>query len=187
MDRPKLALILGGAACVWDDLERAKQFGPFAAVIAVNDAGAEFSGHVDIWATLHPEKLADWTARRKANGHSPAGMYAAHEGNTQQGRQNSFPLDYVTDYRWPGMSGSGSSGLFAVKVAMEHGYDRIILCGVPMQAAQAHFFDSSPWGETDSFTQAWGIAKPFIEHSTRSMSGMTRDLLGEPTAAWLTS
>jgi hypothetical protein len=83
------------------------------------------------------------------------------------------------------MNASGSSGLFAVKVAMEAGYDRIILAGVPMQVEGAHFFNASPWGEVGSFTEAWKIALPRIAPHVRSMSGWTKDLLGYPSFEWL--
>jgi hypothetical protein len=179
------ALIIGGANCLWDDIEAAREFGPFHAVIAVNDAGWDYPGHVDIWASLHPEHFLEWAKKREANGYSQAGMYVGHKGSTIEGRRNHMPLDYVTDYRWPPMSGSGSSGLFAVKVALEHGYDRNILCGVPMMRGNAHFFDGKPWDAVDSFTEAWKQAFRFYSESTRSMSGWTASLLGKPTPDWL--
>lgn len=179
------AVILGGAASVWDDHERAREIGRFDATIAVNDALAHYPGEVEIAATLHPEKLSDWLAARDAAGYSPPTIIAAHKGNTQVGRRNACPVDYVTDYRWPGMSASGSSGLFAVKVAIEHGFERIVLCGVPMQADGRHFFDARPWSEVNSFTEAWKAALPRINGATRSMSGWTRQLLGAPTPEWL--
>lgn len=183
----KTCLVLGGASCVWDDLEQAKEFGPFDATIAINDMLAHYSGQIDFAVSLHPEKYAEWMAGRDAKGYQRPKVFVAHSNNTEQGRQKAFPLDIVMDYRWPGMSASGSSGLFAVKVAVEQGFDRIILCGVPMDGKQSHFFDKTPWSEVHSFTEAWSIAHEFIRNVTRSMSGNTKEWLGYPSKDWLKS
>lgn len=181
----KSCVVLGGAACVWDDLETAKEFGPFDATIAINDMLAHYQGEIDFAVSLHPEKYTEWMAGRDAKGYSRPKAFVAHDGNTQMGRNNPFPVDIVMDYRWPGMGGSGSSGLFAVKVAIEQGFDRIVLCGVPMDGAQPHFFDNIAWTEVNAFTEAWGVARPFIQDVTRSMSGQTKEWLGYPTRDWL--
>lgn len=183
----KRAVVIGGAACVWDDLAAARKLGRFDAVIAINDAGAHYEGEIEIWATLHIEKMAQWVVARGDKGFPPARTIAGHKGHVREAQPNKLQPDYVTDYRWPGMSGSGSSGLFAVKVAIEHGFDRIVLCGVPMQAAGNHFFDARPWREVNSFTGAWPVALPYIKPFTRSMSGQTREWLGYPTKEWLES
>ena len=178
-------MVLGGAACVWDDLEKAKEFGPFDATIAINDMLAHYQGEIDFAVSLHPEKYHLWMSERDAKGYARPKVFVAHTGNTQEGRNSAFPVDVVMDYRWPGMGGSGSSGLFAVKVAIDHGFDRIVLCGVPMDGKQSHFFDSVPWSEVYSFTEAWTIARPYIADVTRSMSGKTKDWLGLPSREWL--
>lgn len=181
----KRVLVIGGADCVWDDMADAENLADFDALIAVNDAGIEYFGVVDIWATLHPEKLPGWLKRRDELGFSVPRLVYAHEGNTTETRPSKPRIDKITDYRFPGMSASGSSGLFAVKVAMEEGFDRIVLCGVPMQAERAHFFDKGPWKDVKSFSDAWLIALPHIRNTTRSMSGWTKELLGAPTPSWL--
>lgn len=180
----KSCLVLGGAACVWEDLIEARGLGTFDAVCAINEAGAYYPGQVDVWASLHPEKFHIWARLRQEFGHSRAFTYAAHANNTHQGRPKAWPLDHVTDYRWPGMSSSGSSGLFAVKVMMEQGFDRIVLCGVPMNA-DPHFFDARAWNEYTSFVDGWKVALPHVRDFARSMSGQTREWLGAPTRAWL--
>lgn len=75
---------------------------------------------------------------------------------------------------------SGSSGLFAVKVALiDLGYEDVVLCGVPMTATP-HFDDNVPWPEVDLFKLGWEQALPQIDGRVRSMSGWTRELLGAP-------
>ena len=173
------ALILGGANCVWDDVEAACKLGKFQAIVAVNDVGAEYPEHVDIWCSLHPDKLPAWAKQRADNGYRPAGMLVGHADKKSAGF-----LDETTPYQWPGMSGSGSSGLFAVKVALEHGYNRVVLCGVPMEK-RPHFFKKEPWPQVDSFTAAWKTSINNYSEFTRSMSGWTAELLGKPTKKWL--
>ncbi|MCW2309734.1 hypothetical protein [Rhodobium gokarnense] len=177
-------VILGGAKCVWEDLDNARRFGTFDATFAINDMLAHYPGEIDVFVSLHPEKAAEWLKQRDAKGFPRPKKRIAHENNTQQGRPNAFRIDETLEYRWPGMSGSGSSGLFAVKVAIGEGFDRIVLCGVPM-TPEPHFFDGKPWSECSSFTKAWTEALRFYADKTRSMSGWTRDLLGEPTKDWL--
>lgn len=181
------AIVIGGGDCLWNDIADARKLGTYQAVVAVNDAGAEYPGHVDIWASLHPEKFPIWAKKRENNGYAPAGMYVGHKGCSVETRKDHIPLDYVTDYRWPPMSGSGSSGLFGVKVALEQGYDRIVLCGVPMLKESRHFFDAQPWAAVDSFTEAWKQAFRFYADNTRSLSGWTASLLGRPTRDWLSA
>jgi hypothetical protein len=174
----KTTLILGGARSVWDDAAAATALAEPDAVFAVNDIGTRWAGPVRAWCTLHPEHMARWRAERARRGFPAAFEHVGHETG-QPG------IDRVTGYLWPGMNASGSSGLFAVKVAMESEFDRIILAGVPMQAEGAHFFNASPWGEVASFIEAWKIAMPLIAPHVRSMSGWTRQLLGCPSAEWL--
>lgn len=174
----RIALILGGAASVWDDVAEALNMMTPDGTIAVNDAIAHYAGRLDIAATLHPEKMAGWRSERARRGFPAAREHVGHELG-QPG------IDRATSYLWPEMNASGSSGLFAVKVAMEAGFDRIILAGVPMQAAGAHFFNSAPWGEVGAFTEAWKTALPRIAPHVRSMSGATKDWLGYPSKEWL--
>jgi hypothetical protein len=181
----KTCLVLGGAQCAWDDLEQAKEFGPFDAIIAINDMLAHYPGQIDFAVSLHPEKYGEWIQQRDGKGYPRPKVFVAHDGNTQMGRSSAFRVDIVMEYRWPGMSASGSSGLFAVKLAIEQGFDRIILCGVPMDGKQPHFFDETPWHEVASFMEAWNIAIPFIHDKTRSLSGNTKDWLGAPSLEWL--
>jgi len=173
-----LALILGGASCVWDDAAAAMELCEPDAVFAVNDIGTRWARPIRAWCSLHPERMQRWRAERGRRGFPAAFEHIGHE----RGHPG---IDRVTSYLWPGMNASGSSGLFAVKVAMEAGYDRIILAGIPMQAEGAHFFNPASWGEVASFTEAWRIARPRLTGKVHSMSGWTKELLGYPSAEWL--
>lgn len=176
------AVVIGGASCVWTDLEAAKALGDYNLLIAINDAGAEYPGTVDYWISLHPEKMAQWARKRAENGYQPARQYVAHIGNTNETRRDGgFRVSFSVPYTW-----HGSSGLFACEIALKTlEVDRVVLCGVPM-TADPHFFDSEPWNAVKGFWDAWPAALPHIKDKVRSMSGRTKELLGAPTRQWLT-
>jgi hypothetical protein len=168
---------LGGAASVWLDASAALDLFTPDCIAAVNDIGARWSQPIDLWCTLHHERMKDWREERATRGYPRASLHI--------GCEEAPGIDSVEDYRWPGMNASGSSGLFAVKCLMDRGFEEIVLAGVPMAAASAHFFDAKPWNEVDAFTQAWREQLPRLQGKVKSMSGATRDWLGAPTSQWL--
>ena len=169
--RGKRCLILGGAASVWDDAERALEMAEFDAVIAVNDIGVHWPGRLDAWATLHPEKLPRWERDRRTRGYPGGYVRWSHAEKPHIDRM-------TTDWR-------GSSGLFAVKVALEEGYDKIVLAGIPMTAGDAHFFDDASWTASRGYLPAWNKRRLEMSGRVRSMSGWTALLLGEVDEGWL--
>jgi hypothetical protein len=174
------ALVVGGAACVWRDIEAALDLGEFAGVVACNDAAASWPGRLDAIVSLHAEKLHFWMARRAAAGLPlPAALYVKEDVKAK--------VEAIsTRYRFPGQDRSGSSGLFALKVALiDLGFDKAVLCGVPMTAEDAHFFEPQAWRGAEGHKKGWMQALPQIADRARSMSGFTRELLGAPDAAWL--
>ena len=167
------ALVLGGAKSVWQDAERALEMAEFDAVIATNDAGARWSGRLDHWCTLHREKLPRWEKERRLRGYPGGYVRWGHAADKRVDR-------VTTDWR-------GSSGLFAVKVAIELGYSRIVLAGVPMAADGAHFFSDEAWTAARGYLSAWNVRAKEMAGRVRSMSGWTARLLGEVDERWLTS
>lgn len=159
--------VLGGALGGFDELARLQDV---AAVYAVNDAAAEYPGRLAAFVTLHPEKLPAWLDKRRSAGLPEPDAVVAHEMKPR--------VTEAVDYRWPGMTGSGSSGLFAVKVALEKTSLPIVLCGVPMTPAGTHYENSSFRSECHAFTDAWRIALPYLRERVRSSSGWTAELLG---------
>lgn len=180
------ALVLGGGAQVWRDLDAALDLSEFDAVIACNDAAADYPGHLDALVTLHAEKVGVWLGRRKALGLPKPDQVIGHDEASRGVLRLPEGLSGFTSYRFDGQADSGSSGLFALKVALiDLGHDRAVLCGVPMDEASGHFFDPSVWRGAASHQRGWKQALPTIKDRARSMSGWTRELLGEPTTEWL--
>ena len=152
----RTAAVLGSASCLGDDIMRLLDFGPWGGlVIAVNETGVFYTGHIDHWVTLHGEKLDWWREHRTV-------------GNQ----------DYVP---WVVPSCDGSSGAAAVLVARDElQCERIVLCGVPMD--NSRHIRRGPWSAYDNH-RAWWERSDLT--AVRSMSGWTRELLGAPTRAWL--
>jgi hypothetical protein len=160
------ALVVGGAACVWDDIASLAPWTPDI-VVAANDAIAAYPGRLDHAATLHPEYLAGWRAVRGRNG-----------GNVDYAtwsRRNPDLADRILT-GW----NRGSSGLFAIGVALEMGANRVVLAGVPMTAEAAHFFDPAPWDAAARYREAWEKRVDAMRGRVFSCGGWTRELLGGP-------
>ena len=179
---PRYAIVLGGAACVYDDIAQLlKMFhneGWPGLYIAANDIGVHWP-LLDHWASFHVDKLVRWKEERARNGLPPAyGTWG-----WQPGQQVDFVL-----YPWSG----GSSGMLATQVAIILGCTKIVLCGIPMTPT-AHFPQSNEfkpettvWAEADGHWKSWVRVhqQGWFEDRVRSMSGRTRELFGAPTQDW---
>ena len=177
----KSALILGGAACVWEDMEAAQALGHYDATIAINDVLEYYDGEIDYAVSLHPQKYAEWMKERDRKDFSTPKCFVAYTGFHSA---NAHKIDLIIPFLWPGQAKSGSSGLFAVKVAIDQGFKKIVLCGIPMDL-RPHFFSAKEWTASDGFWKAWPAMADHFKTETRSMSGRTQELLGAPTREWL--
>lgn len=168
-----IAVVLGSAKGNWDELSRASQIAPVRYLVAVNDAACHYPGQVDAFVTLHPEKISGWLGARRTAGLPEPRTVIAHTANPH--------VTEVAEYQWPEMraaSKSGSSGLFAVKIALVRTALPVVLCGVPLDGDRAHFFCDAAWDQVTQFRDAWGLVLPRLSR-VRSMSGWTATLLGE--------
>lgn len=178
------ALIVGSASCVWDDLAAAAELFEPDAVFVVNDMIPRYEGVIDYTVTLHPEKLFGWQLDRLTNGYNNNYCSVSFERAETREKGVVYPcIDKVVDWRYADQASSGSSGLYAVKVAQEEGFDRILLAGVPMTQTP-HFDRRKDWQECETFLATWVKVKHRLG-TVRSMSGFTRELLGYPTSSWL--
>lgn len=160
-----IALILGGAPSVWAETSKAGGllWPRPQIVVAANLAGIAYGDRLDAWATLHPDELPGWMARRQGNDD-----------------YRTFTPDKTSE-RWP-----GSSGLYAAQVALfEMGAAGGILCGVPMESRAGHFTGRTPWESVTDYRRAFQAALPEIGGRVRSMGGWTQDLFGAPTREWI--
>lgn len=180
------ALVLGGASCLWRDVEAALDLGRFDGVVACNDAAAVWPGRVDCFVSLHAEKMGYWLERRDRAGLPEPDRIWGHD-TAKRGvlRISERVQDYVA-WKFEGQHDSGSSGLFALKAALiDMGFNKAVLCGVPLTQTGAHFFDLTPWGGAEAHKRGFKQALPVIRDRARSMSGWTAEVLGQPTKEWL--
>lgn len=176
----KRCLILGSANCLWKDIEAARSMAEFDGVVAAKGAGIHYPGHLDAWVSLHPERFVKDIATRAALGYPAA--------NRTYGYKAGDGYSHWTMYKFEGQKRSGSSGLFACKVAVDLGFERLVLCGIPLEKEQGRIDDMKDrWNGASSFRQGFIEAMPHLKDTARSMSGWTKLQLGAPTPDWLNS
>lgn len=170
--------MLGGGSCLHDDI--GAYLGPINGVVACNDAGTVWPGNLAAWVSLHPQHFVvkKWLADRHG---PPAKRIFAHPAADKPVQRGNYPAGIeFTPYQFPGQDRSGSSGLFAAKVALiDLGFDRVVLCGVPMDK-RPHFFDRDDWKAAEGFRSAWLAVPQEYRDRMRSLSGWTKVLLGSP-------
>lgn len=172
------ALCLGGAASVQEDWTAALPLGEYDFVVACNDVGEIWPGRLDVWVTLHPEKLGGWRDQRRANGYPEAARYLVHGDYVPEWAE-------LVEFRFPGQGDSGSSGLFAAKAALiDLGADRVVLAGIQLSRA-SHFYDAAQWEAAGGYRTVWEGLRPEYRVRIRSMSGWTAHFFGLPTTEWL--
>jgi hypothetical protein len=174
---PATAIVLGGAECWQDDLEKAKALIGNRPIkfFLVNDQIKSFP-EPGVACTLHPDKLNGHVAwlqhRRKAGLPEPEQIWSH--------RKHAAATHDTASKDW-----QGSSGLFAVQVALRAGYQRIIACGVPMTVEGNHYERHQKWQSAIAFRQGWVRCKNELAAHLRSMSGWTAEQFGQPDEEWL--
>lgn len=123
---------------------------------------------IQYMATYHPEDIPFALTNRKAMGGNTDYKVISHEGRPD--------VDIVIPYGGPP---SGSSALLGAFAGIKLGYQKIILCGCPML-----MMPDKPHNYAN-FQQGWISDVDKLEGKVRSMSGWTREFLGEPTTEWL--
>lgn len=182
----KNCLLLGSGKDVWREFNDAAALVGLAGlkyeIMAINFtmvglSHAHKEGHIKVthWASLHRYYFA-------LRPHLAPGV-ATHSprGTQEEG----------VDYAYPGiLNTGGSGGLWATKLALLMGYRKVILCGVPING-EPRFYD---YGGAEQHFDTTSCRHPWIEairldqlptKRVRSMSGWTKDRLGEPSIEWL--
>lgn len=185
------ALVLGGANCVWEDVEAlGRNPEDFDAIVACNEIGIVWPHRLDAWVSLHGRKFrgktSKWIEQREANGHPEALSYYAHPTAFRNQRTALSAGISTTPFQMFNGQASGSSGLFAVKVALiDMGIRNVILCGIPINPAP-HETGKTHWtgGEgkkiCEGFRVAWRNMPKKYQRRITSMSGWTRETFGAP-------
>lgn len=182
-----LAVVMATGRCVWDDLARFNPEHHKADVIAVNNMILHWKNRVHHGVSLHAEEPPLWRKLRQQYGcdNNHVTCHAARPSRDPQ----IMNCDYIWDLL--GCARAGTSSLFAVAVGIALGYSRIVLAGVPLDD-KGHFYDPPGlvfkcFGSTSVRNQWQTAQEVFFKNRVRSLSGWTRELLGEPTDEWTKS
>jgi hypothetical protein len=173
-------LILGSGKDIWKEMDRARTILPEADNMIINHTlmGLEWLIRTDRikiqhYVSLHPEFFYFLDVWMKGMG------VETHSNKAHERVMNDWPLN-----------GDGSSGLFALKVALLLGYKRILICGVPLDDTP-RFYDhpDTTYRMADpAIHLAWGDFRGAIgpegQDKVRAMSGYPRKLYGEPEGIW---
>lgn len=170
-------LVLGSANCLWDDVNAALDLGKFDAVIAAKQAGIVWPGELYAWISLHPDWMPGYIKERAEKGYPPAREVVANK--LMRG------IDREFDYLWPGCNRSTASGGTAVKYALEEGFERVVMCGIPMSREHGRIDGRETWDSATTYQIPFRVAMQHMGDKVRSMSGWTREQLGPPTVEWL--
>lgn len=173
----RVAFVLGGANCLHRDLRVAESLVSPSTIVATNNAGRDYPGELPHWVTLHTELMPAWIAERESAGLPPAQNFWTSNVKT-------IPPEHERLYNRV-ESWDGSSGLLAITVALALGYDKIILCGVPLEKRAAHYDDDRPWDDAPRYRAAWSRHMHLMEGKVKSFSGWTWLKLGAPTEEWI--
>ena len=165
---------MGGGRTVWEDYGRWKDSVlPKGEIMAVNDIGSHLHDRLRHWVTLHPEYMPGWMTYRKGHLYGSGDSPMTHSQKLKPG----------VDVHWQIQNVGGTSGLFACFVGLMLGYTSIVIAGVPI-SNDGHYFDP-PWVRTDfadiatKNTWRWARDNVFLGR-VKSLSGLTREWLGEP-------
>jgi len=174
-------IIVGSARCVWDDLEKLLPIE--CDVMAINDMIMHYPYKIDHAYSNDFDMLNEWVAARRP-------MQKKLDGKVR--KHCCFPCK---DAEIHNVKAHGSSGLNAIYVGLELGYDEIIVCGVPLDNS-GHYFDPS-WVRTNFENEIpnkkrhgadqirfWSSAAEKWGGKVKSMSGRTRDILGAPDSVY---
>lgn len=195
-------LVVGSAPCLHDDVERALKLYPDAHIMLVNGAcvALEKAEHV---LAGHREK-AEYFARARRTFFPDAPPWRLHANGHKMDASRKAETPSVTDWWGSEVSTGATSAGKGVRIGLAMGYDPIILCGAPMDGS-GYFPGESVKGARISHDchrvgdparqehrTIMGYRDKFARLAARefngrvfSMSGYTRELLGEPPE-WLT-
>lgn len=168
-----LLTVVGTAAQVWEDLDRFGQ-AHTGDILVVNEIAPYFKYCYDLpvnhVATMHPDYMPHWMAITIIKDENVL-THANKEGGN-------------CDIVW-NLTGVTNSGNFGALVGVMMGYDPVVMCGIPCDGSP--YFYSPPdfvqhmmARETGVSREGWRFLFPYLKGRVFSMSGWTRDNLGEP-------
>lgn len=171
---------------MWEDYTAARELCTYDDVLIVGKVGEDFPDPVDHWVSFHCNLFDKWARTRATRGYPAAANYwgAIYRGRPPKRLPERIGPNQVQLVECNG----GSSGLVAVMVAIKKlEADCTVLAGVPMVSSFGHYDEpqAKSWREADNYWGTWMENMELLRDRVRSMSGRTREVLGEPTKEWL--
>ena len=182
-------VVCGDAACVWYDLEafgcrhnagRGSVRKDGWDFLTVNKMVEVFPGRVEHCYSNEPNTLATFVAARRTE-------YKKEFDNPR----NSHSIVKGAKWTWP-FGGHATSGLGASLVGVGLGYDRVVICGVPLDNGPHN--GEPPWRKCNFMVEAAGNVNTGVnshwkkaielafDGKVRSMSGRTKAWTGDAMA-----
>lgn len=182
--RGRRLLIAGAGHCLWDDVAKVPARAIYD-VMCINQAGLYWPDRFDHWAIWDSPLNVVLPGLRPYCRPIPKGR-AQHMPRFDGIVHTQQACDWSPHIAWRFEPSGGSTTLLACKAAVVLGYREILLAGCPMDG-RGHFYDPppEPLTELDNYwdmnAYGWGLALPALKAAgVRSLSGVTRDLLGGP-------
>ena len=173
----KILIIIGAAPNAKEDYENVLKMdiGEHDLLIVGKDAFKILDRPVKYFATYHPDDII--LVRDKVE------IVISHTTYMNNNPRIKFnPKDYKVDIIKPidlRTEKSGSSALLGVLATIDEGYKKIILCGCPLTGKNNK---QQPYS---MFWPGWKQHEKEVRPYVKSMSGWTKELLGEPTIEWI--
>ena len=167
----KPLVIVGCGRCVWDDLIKIKPLTLSPDIMLINRMGLIYPHRAHHFASVHP----DW--------YEPVIKY--HRG----AKDHWEPVQFHKPDMYQGYVPKGpDSSLFGCWIGAHLGYEKIMLAGVPLDES-GHFYDPPGYSKHkylhDHCVMEWKDGMAHWGEKVRSMSGQTKEWMGEPTEEWL--
>lgn len=180
----KKIIICGIAPCLEEDLEEICSWAieGFDYMAVGVDCSDRVKFDIQHAATYHPEEFVEFKKRRGTIGGNLNYKTHSHQNGIDKVTKEKIFVDYI----WPLVEKSpysGSSAFLAAQASVGLGYQKIILCGCPMTGKNLINPKSNGY---DVFQKGWQKYAPeMFGDKIKSMSGWTKQFLGEPTEEWL--
>jgi len=160
-------ILLIGRSPEWlSDFEKASKLFEEYSVMAIG-GNCLYEDYIDFLATYHERDILLYQPKRRLKKLNTDYKVIHHEK-----REN---VDIIIPYKPP----SGSSALLGSLASIKLGYDKIVLCGCPLEGKNEKKSSYS------IFWKGWKANFEEVKDKVRSMSGWTKELLGEPTGQWI--
>jgi hypothetical protein len=166
----KTLLVVGSAPCLFDDVAEALQAHPDSPIMTINEACGALR-HVDHMLAGHTVKAEAFVEyrREKFPDAPPCRVHASWHRLNEAPKQD-YPS--VTDW-WDGSVSTGASSAGkAIRIGFLLGYERIILCGCPMNGGG--YFNQSETARFEKAFLRYGKCKRIGDDREQNYRGIVR-------------